>query len=159
MIDEKKLNAYQKLRPIRIRAGALGDGIPSRDLIVSPQHRIVVRSKIAVRMFDAEEVFVPAKHLLNLKGVSIATDMNTITYFHVLFDDHEIIEADGAFAETLYTGTEAMKAMTPEALEEISLIFDDQPLTERPLALFTPNGRQSKKLVERHIKNNQVMYY
>ena len=76
----------------------------------------------------------------------------------MLCDNHEIIEADGAFAETLYTGTEAMKAMTPEALEEISLIFGDQPLTNRPLALFTPKGRQAKKLVERHIKNDRAMY-
>jgi len=155
---EEELANYPKLRPIRIAAGALGDRIPSRDLIVSPQHRIVVRSKIAMRMFDAEEVFVPAKHLLGLKGVTIATDMTTVTYYHLLCDNHEIVEADGALAETLYTGTEAMKAMAPEALKEITLIFGSQSLTNRPLALFCPKGKQAKRLVERHIKNDRAMY-
>lgn len=158
VLATEELTAFPKLQPIRIAAGTLGDGIPTRDLIVSPQHRIVVRSRIAMRMFDAQEVFVPAKHLLGLEGVTIATDMTAVTYYHLLCDDHEIVEADGAFAETLYTGTEAMKAMTPEALEEIALVFGDQPLTNRPLALFAPKGQQAKKLVERHIKNDRAMY-
>jgi hypothetical protein len=157
-LGAEKLDAYPKLQPIRIKAGALGEEIPSRDLIVSPQHRIVVRSKIAIRMFEAQEVFVPAKHLLGLHGVTIADDMTEVTYYHLLCDNHEIIEADGALAETLYTGTEAMKAMTSEALEEITLIFGDQPLCSRPLARFAPKGQLAKKLVERHIKNNRAMY-
>ncbi|MFA8440869.1 Hint domain-containing protein [Yoonia sp.] len=152
------LATHPNLQPIRIAAGALGAGRPSRDLVVSPQHRIVVRSKIAVRMFDAEEVFVPAKHLLGLNGVSIATDITTVIYYHLLCDDHEIIEADGALAETLYTGTEAMKAMTPEARKEIALIFGEHPWEDRPLALFCPKGKQAKRLVERHIKNDRAIY-
>jgi hypothetical protein len=158
-LGAEKLDAFPKLKPICIEAGALGEGIPSRDLIVSPQHRIVVRSKIAIRMFEAQEVFVTANHLLGLQGVTIATDMVEVTYYHLLCDNHEIIEANGAFAETLYTGTEAMKAMSPEALEEIALIFGGQLSTNRPLARFTPKGQQAKKLVERHIKNDRAMYY
>ena len=157
-LGDKMLAAYPNLRPIRIKAEALGDGMPSHDLIVSPQHRIVVRSKIAIRMFAAAEVFVPAKHLLGLKGVTIATDITEVTYYHLLCDSHEIIEANGALAETLYTGTEAMKAMTPEALEELALIFGDQPIGLQPLARFSPKGQRAKKLVERHIKNDRAMY-
>ena len=157
-ITAEKLTALPNLRPIRIEAGALGDGIPSRTLIVSPQHRIFVRSKIAIRMFDAAEVLVPAKHLLGLPGVAIATDLTEVTYIHLLCDNHEIIEADGALAETLYTGTEAMRAMTPEATEEIALIFGDTPFLDLPLARFTPKAHQARKLVERHVKNNHAMY-
>ncbi|ABF61918.1 Iron-regulated protein frpC (plasmid) [Ruegeria sp. TM1040] len=157
-LSEDKLDAHPKLKPIRIKAGALGEGMPSRDLIVSPQHRIVVRSKIAIRMFDTQEILVPAKHLIGLQDVSIAAEMREVTYYHLLCDNHEIIEADGAFAETLYTGTEAMKAMSPEALEEIMLILGDQFSTRRPLARFTPKGRQAKKLIERHIKNDRAVY-
>jgi hypothetical protein len=157
-LGPEELARFPKLQPIRIAKGALGEGTPSRDLIVSPQHRIVVRSKIAMRMFGEEEVFVPAKHLLELPDVTIAKDMTAVTYYHILCDNHEIVEADGALAETLYTGTEALKAMTPEALEEITLIFGDLPLTDRPLALFCPKGKQAKKLVERHIKNDRALY-
>jgi hypothetical protein len=157
-LDSTVLARHPNLRPIRIGGGALGDGIPSRDLIVSPQHRIVVRSKIAIRMFETEEVFVAAKHLLGVAGVAVATDLDQITYYHVLCDSHEIIEADGAFAETLYTGTQAMKALTQAARKEIALIFGDLTLQDRSLALLAPKGQQAKKLVERHVKNRRAMY-
>lgn len=157
-IDAATLAAKPNLRPIRIKAGALADNVPARDLIVSPQHRILVRSKIAIRMFDAGEVFVPAKHLLGLDGVDVAEDMNAVTYVHIMCDDHEIVEAEGALAETLHTGTEAMKAMTDDARQEIDDIFGDAPYLNRPLARVTPKGKLAKLLIERHIKNDQQLY-
>src|SRR5690606_32364085 len=54
--DAIDLAQNPKLKPIRIAAGALGNGLPERDLTVSRQHRVLVRSKIAQRMFGAEEV-------------------------------------------------------------------------------------------------------
>lgn len=152
------LAAHPNLRPIRIKANALAEGIPARDLIVSPQHRIVVRSKIAIRMFDTDEVFVIAKHLLGTKGVSVATGLRQVTYLHLMCDNHEVIEADGAFAETLHTGQQALKAMSPAALEELKLIFGDRLPHHRPLALFVPTGKRAKQLVARHVKNNRDMY-
>lgn len=89
-LSSEALARHPDLRPIRIRAGALGESMPSRDLILSPQHRIVVRSKIAIRMFEAEEVFVAAKHLLGAEGVAIEPDLYEVTYFHLLCDNHEI---------------------------------------------------------------------
>ncbi|MEJ6403361.1 Hint domain-containing protein [Yoonia sp. 2307UL14-13] len=147
-----------KLRPIRIKAGALGANTPSRDLIVSPQHRMLLKSKIAIRMFDTAEILVPAKHLVGLKGVEIATDISRISYHHVMCDDHEIIEAEGALAETLYTGTEAMKAMNPEAIEEIEAVFGEVPYINRPLARLTPKGKRVRHLVNRHVKNDKPVY-
>lgn len=54
----------ERMSPILLKAGALRDGIPNRDIRVSPQHRILLRSKIAERMTGQAEVFVAAKHLL-----------------------------------------------------------------------------------------------
>ncbi|MEP5758167.1 MAG: Hint domain-containing protein [Litoreibacter sp.] len=158
VLSAKNLLDHPKLRPVCISAGALGENRPSRDLVVSPQHRIVVRSKIAIRMFDAAEVFVPAKHLLGLDGVDVLTHLEGVTFYHLLCDDHETIEADGALVETLHTGSEALKAMTPEALDEITFLFGDGVLSERLMALRALKGRQARALVARHVKNNQVMY-
>lgn len=98
------LAAHPQIRPIRIRAGALGPNRPTQDLIVSPQHRILIRSRIARRMFDANEVLVPAKQLLQIEGIDIATDLKSIDYFHLLFDQHEIVTSNGAETESLHAG-------------------------------------------------------
>ncbi|SFR36092.1 Hemolysin-type calcium-binding repeat-containing protein [Yoonia tamlensis] len=157
-VSAQKLAQYPKLRPVRIAANALSQGVPARDLVVSPQHRIFLRSKIAMRMFGTTEIFVAAKNLLGLKGVSIAADLSDVTYYHILCDDHEIVEADGAFAETLYTGTEAMKAMTPEARAEIATIFAGEAFLNPPMARPAPKGNQARNLIARHCKNAQAVY-
>lgn len=146
-----------KLRPIRINAGALADGVPARDLVVSPQHRIFLKSRIAERMFASKEILVAAKHLLGVPGVEIAEDVQSVTYVHCMLDDHEIVQANGAFAETLYTGTEAMKALSPEARDEIDAIFGGTPFLNRSLARPDTKGRRAKKLIERHAKNNKCL--
>lgn len=50
-ISRRRQRLYENMRPIRIKAGALGGGLPSFDLFVIQQHRMVVRSKIAQKMF------------------------------------------------------------------------------------------------------------
>ncbi|PJI86393.1 Hint domain-containing protein [Yoonia maricola] len=156
-LSAAELIEHPHLHPIRIKAGAFATGVPARDLLVSPQHRIFVRSQIAMRMFEETEVLVHAKHLLELPGVDIAQDVDEVTYVHVMCDDHEIILVEGALAETLYTGSEAMKAMSPAARAEIIQIFGDVPFLERPLARPTPRGRLSRKLVARHVKNDKAL--
>lgn len=157
-LTKEELGANPNLRPIRIKANALGQNIPSRSLIVSPQHRLLVRSKIAVRMFGSREILVAAKHLLALPGIEIAADIQAVTYHHIMCERHEIVTANGTLAETLYTGTQALKALSPKAKEEIKSIFGDAPfLTPKP-ARPTPKGAQIKTLVSRHIKNEKPIY-
>ncbi|MEM9972692.1 MAG: Hint domain-containing protein [Pseudomonadota bacterium] len=150
-----ELAVRPNLRPVRIKAGALGLRTPSEDLIVSPQHRILVRSKIAIRMFNAPEVLVPAKKLLPLDGVEIATDLARVSYHHFICAEHEVVEADGAFAETLYLGPGAVECMTLDALEELKAIFGDAIFATPRMARFSPRGPQIRRLVERHRKNKK----
>ncbi|WP_051909644.1 Hint domain-containing protein, partial [Paenirhodobacter enshiensis] len=82
-VSQLRLVKQPKLRPIRIAAGALGfdsegAALPHRDLTVSPQHRILVRSKIAEKMFGESEVLVPARQLLQLPGVDIAEEVQPV---------------------------------------------------------------------------------
>ena len=61
---------------IRIGAGALGAGLPERDLMVSPQHRVMVRSDLARELSGQDEVLVAAKHLLAVEGIEIVGTAN-----------------------------------------------------------------------------------
>lgn len=154
-----ELSRSAHLRPIRIRAGALGPNAPLNDLLVSPQHRVLVRSKVALRMFGAMEVLVAARHLLELDGIEAAADVTDVEYFHFLFDQHEVVYSNGAETESLYTGPEALKAVGPAARDEIFTLFPE--LRDRqfdglsPSARPLPGGRQSRKLAGRLGKNNR----
>ncbi|RDD96301.1 hemolysin [Paracoccus pantotrophus] len=155
----RELKATPKLRPIRIRAGALGQGVPSSDLLVSPQHRILVRSRVAMRLFGTAEVLVAAKQLLMLDGVDIAQDLEAVEYFHFAFDRHEVVFANGAEAESLYPGTQALKAIGRSAREELFALFPDlrEQVTPPVAAREIVSGRQGRRLAVRHLRNGRPL--
>lgn len=153
------LSKAPKLLPVRIKAGALGDGKPETDLVVSPQHRILVKSVIAQRMFDCDEVLVPAKQLLLVDGIDIEAESSSVEYFHILFDDHQVIFSNGTPTESMYTGPEAIKTIAPAAREELFELFPE--LTEvdyrAASARLLVSNRLSRKLVHRHVQNGKPL--
>lgn len=157
VISAAEIERRDTLRPIRIKAGALGNGTPTTDLVVSPQHRVLVRSKIALKMFDAMEVLVAAKQLLRLDGIDYCDGPDGVEYFHILFDKHEIVFANGAETESMFTGPEAIKSVGPAALDEIYEIFpelrdrDYAPQSARILA----SGKMARKLASRHAQHGR----
>ncbi len=75
--------------PIRIKQGALGGNVPHRDLHVSPLHAM---------FFD--DVLVPAELLVNGESIVRCPEIDSIQYFHIELDQHDVIFAEGAPAET-----------------------------------------------------------
>lgn len=157
--DARALATMPKLRPVRIMAGALGGGLPRRDLLVSRQHRMLIRSKIAERMFGETEVLIPAIKLTALPGIYIDESVDALEYVHLLFDQHEVIYAEGAPTESLFTGPEALKSVSPEAREEILTIFPEAAALDYAPdpARFIPPGKRQKQLIARHLKNRQPL--
>lgn len=155
MLDAARLDLSPNLRPVRITAGALGAGLPLRDLLVSPQHRILVRSTVASRMFACTEVLIAAKNLVGLPGISVCRDVGPVTYLHLLFDDHQILLSEGAWSESFFVGPQAMKNLQSAQRREILGLFPElaegPSLPARPM----PNGRQSRQLAQRHAKNGR----
>lgn len=152
------LGGNPRLHPIRIAAGALGPGLPARDLVVSPQHRILVRSAIAQRMTGSAEVLIAAVHLLGHPGIARVQAQEGVGYWHLMFDRHEIVFAEGAEAESLYLGPMALAAMTDDAIEELHALFPELVSAGRdreaqPTARPVMRGKPVQKLIERQVKN------
>ena len=156
--DKAMLEAHENLRPIRIKAGSLGLGMPERDLVVSQHHRILVSSRIVQRMLNETEILVGAKFLLPLEGIDVACDMDEVTYVHFLFDRHQIVLSNGAETESLFTGPEALKSVPQEARDEIFAIFPElmtmNPKDTPSVRRMTP-GRIGKQLAMRHHLNQK----
>ncbi|MEM7721075.1 MAG: Hint domain-containing protein [Pseudomonadota bacterium] len=144
-----------RLRPVRILAQSLGNGLPERDLLVSRQHRMLVCSRIAARMFDTEEVLIAAIQLTALPGIFVDPDVQEVDYIHLLFDDHELVFAEGAPSESLYLGCEARKALSEDGWREISAVFPQLSREQaiQDAARYIPKARRQKQLVARHSKN------
>lgn len=158
-LTREALTNQVKLRPIRIRASALGDGIPFADLMVSRQHRILVQSPIVRRMVGAEQVLVPAIDLTVLDGIGRCDSCDPVTYCHFLFERHEIVSANGAATESLFTGPMAMQALPPAARSEILGLFPNLATLDYagPPARPMIKGPKGRRLAMRHHKNGREL--
>lgn len=155
-VTARLLDIAPNLRPVTIRRGALGPGLPAQDLTVSPQHRILVKSRIAERLAGASETLIAAKHLCDMPGIAASPAPEGIDYHHLLFDRHELVLSNGCWTESLFTGRQALKSIGPAGRREIRALFpqffadDDSPRqTARPFM----EGRDARELARRHLKN------
>lgn len=159
-LDAIDLAQNPHLRPIRIRAGALGPGLPKQDLVISPQHRVFIRSIVAQRMFGMAEILIPAKKLLGIDGIDVDLKTVSVTYNHFLFDHHEIVFSNGAPTESLFTGAEALKSVGKAACQEITELFPEltsQEDTPHPVRPIPQKGKMMKKFADRINKNNKCL--
>jgi hypothetical protein len=78
-----------KVRPVRILAGAFGNGLPERDLRVSPNHALYIDGAL----FEAISL---------VNGMTIIQETQTrfVTYYHIELDEHDILLAEGLAAES-----------------------------------------------------------
>lgn len=106
-----RLFAMPRLRPVRIAMGALGVERPEQELLVSPEHRMLIDGPIARDLFNAHEVLVAAKDLIN--GTSVAVDLKVreVTYVHLLLPRHEVLRANGVETESFHPANTALSTL------------------------------------------------
>jgi hypothetical protein len=84
--------------PIRVKTGALGVNVPDRDLLLSPDHALLI-----------DNVLINAGALVNGTSIIRETDVPaTFTYYHVELDNHALIFADNVAAETFVDNVDRM---------------------------------------------------
>jgi hypothetical protein len=90
--------------PVLIRAGALGPGLPARDLVVSPQHRILVGEAGQLERQFGRPVLVPAKALAGLPGIRRMPGKRHMDWVHFACARHALVTSNGCVTESLLLG-------------------------------------------------------
>jgi hypothetical protein len=98
------LRRHPQLRPVRLRAGALGAFCPTEDLRLSPAHRILVQGPRARALFNVDEVLVSAGDLVGQAGITQDLALYGVTYMHLLLERHQVLFANGVPAESFHPG-------------------------------------------------------
>lgn len=145
-LDHMQLKALPALRPILIRAGALGPDLPDRDMMVSPSHRMLLVSDMARRHFGQAEVLVAAKDLCGIDGIDVA-EVAYVTYIHFLCETHELVLADGAWSESFQPGDYSTKGLDQDQREELFALFPE---------FATKEGIKSYRAARPTLKRDEV---
>ena len=111
-------------------------------------------SRVCERMFDETEILVPAIKLTALPGIYVDESAQTVTYYHLMTDAHEVIYAEDAPSETFLSGPNAIEALGPDAVEELRAIIPDVMTAIPTPARQIPQNRRIKTLLARHQRND-----
>lgn len=144
-IGSRTVPATDTMAPIEIRENALGD---HRRLLVSPQHRILIRDVLSQLLFGEEEVLVAAKDLVNDKSVR-RLEGGDVTYVHILFDQHQVVFSEGLATESFLPGPQTKDCFEENVLAEICEIFPE--LNPETGSGYSPAARRTLRHFEARV--------
>lgn len=125
-IGRRTVTGRGKFTPIILGKNALGR---HNQLVLSPQHRVMLKDPKAELFFGNLEVLVAAKDLVNGTTI-VARERDQIEYVHILFDRHQVVISEGLETESFLPGPQISHAFAAATLEEICTIFPElDPLT------------------------------
>ena len=140
----KQLVQNPHLQPVMIKRGALGHGLPERDMMVSPNHRVLVSGDKTQLYFEESEVLAAAKHMVGADGIQTVNMMQT-TYVHFMFERHEVVLSNGAWTESFQPGDYSLKGIGNSQRNEI---FDLFPELQSKAGL--ENYQSARKALKKH---------
>lgn len=140
-IQSRSVSGIGQFAPIRLQKGVL-TGMED-DLVVSPRHRVLLQGYRAELLFGESEVLVAAENLID--GDTVRRDrQQQVTYIHIMFDQHEVIYANGAPTESFHPTDRSLAAVEPRAREELFAIFPDLR------ALPKSYGKTARRCLQAH---------
>lgn len=130
LVSPDALKICPDLRPVLVPLGALGDGLPVRDLLLSPAHRVPVRGSRLELLFGTHEGLIPVKMLVgHIDGIRVVHDTTAlaggIEYFHIIFDKHQIIWSEGAETESFHPAERTISALDADTRTEFMRLFPE----------------------------------
>jgi Ca2+-binding RTX toxin-like protein len=142
-----ELVADPSLQPVEIGASALGAGVPARTIRVSPQHRVLFGGAVCELHFGTEEVLVPAIQLVGQRKIS--QRLSPVSYVHVMFDRHQIVQTHGLWSESFQPGERTLDGMPDPQRDELLRLFPDLAAPgSYPAARMTLKGYETRVLLQ-----------
>ena len=123
-LSGQELVTSPDLQPVLVRAGSLGPSVPEHDLLLSPNHRLLMTGQSAALHFEDNEVLAAAKHLTSTDGIDVVQS-SAVTYVHLMFARHEVILSNGAWTESFQPGDYALKGVGAAQRSEIFKLFPE----------------------------------
>lgn len=143
-LSPQEMALTQQFQPVVVRAGSLGQGMPERDLVLSPNHRLLLTGDQASLYFGETEVLCAAKHLTTMEGID-RIETRSIRYVHMMSDRHEVVLSNGAWTETFQPGDFSLKGVKDEQRAEIISLFP-----ELEAIGATGGWPAARKVIKRH---------
>lgn len=106
-------------RPVTIAPGALGIGLPAAELRVSPLHRLLIQDRQLQLCFGHDAMLCAARFLIGWPGIRQDPDAPPPVYYHLLLPRHEVVMADGTWAESLFLGDLAQEVVPAATIAEL----------------------------------------
>ncbi len=135
------------LAPITFKPDALGASVPKRPLSVSPQHRVLMSGYLVQLYSGLDEALVPAHRLVNGASIRKLSELTEVTYVHLMFDQHELLDTEGVISESFFPGAMALTSLDQAARDELFRIFPVLRLfgepASAPLARPEIRGREA----------------
>jgi len=125
--------ASARLCPVMIPAHAFGRGLPTDDLYVSPQHRVLIEGPACELFFGEPAVLVAAKYLVDTFA-ELAAPVADLQYFHILMADHDMLLSNGLPTESFQPARRTMDVMGADArqmLEAVIATLGEEALLSR----------------------------
>ncbi len=113
-LDAGYFRQYPDEAPLSLPAGSLANGTPVHDLCLTGDHRVLLCSARAELLYFSAEVLAPAKAWLDRDVARAVVPQRSFTLTHILCAEHQIILAEGAWVETMFTGPEALRRLSPQ---------------------------------------------
>lgn len=145
VVTVAEMQGSLRLVPVCIKAGALGENAPEGDTYVSPEHRMLIAGQKAELMFGEREVLVAARDMVGRPGVEQV--VKDVCYVHIMFNEHQIVFADGAWSESFQPGHYVLGDMDETQRTELFALFPE---------LETVSGQQGYVAARMSLRPHEV---
>jgi len=119
LLTSARLAQKPHLRPIRLRQGALDQGVPDAGLLVSPDHRVVLRGPRTRALFHEDEVLVSARDLIDDAQVLVDHTVAHVVYIHMMLAEHQVVFANNVATETFHPASAALASLRVEEQQRL----------------------------------------